>query len=124
MALGGSEDAAWQLYLMYKQGLFVEEDFEKALKWCDVAAYLGHCEAQYEMGKIHEDAKDYETAVLYYQKAVEQDHPEAMYRLGLCYGKGRGVKQDKEKGISLLQRSGKYPMIYAPGFDIDFGEEE
>lgn len=123
IAIGGSEDEAWKLYHIYKQGIEVKADYSEALKWCDVAAHLGHSEAQYEMGKIHEDVKDYKTAVFYYEQASEQGHPEAMCRLGFCYGRGLGVEKNKEKGIQLLQQSGVYPTIYAPGFEIDFGEE-
>lgn len=49
--------------------------------------------------------QDYEKAVMYYQKAVDQDLSYAKTNLGYMYDLGLGVAEDNEKAISLYKEA-------------------
>jgi TPR repeat protein len=49
--------------------------------------------------------QDYEKAVLWYEKAVKEEHPAAQYDLGICYYYGQGVAKNREKAIKLWKQS-------------------
>ena len=53
----------------------------------------------YEQGKALYDAKKYEAALPKLKSAAEKGHKKAQYRLGYCYDKGKGVKEDDEKAF-------------------------
>ena len=57
----------------------------------------------------------------FYAKAATQGDQFAAARLGLCYILGRGVKQDKEKGIFLLREAAENGNEYAPIYLVMFG---
>ena len=50
-------------------------------------------------------AVDYKQAVYWYRKSAEQRHPEAMYRLGVCYYNGKGVTKDFKEAVSWYRES-------------------
>lgn len=63
------------------------------------AANGGNKSAQFYMGMISEERRNYKQAVNYYQKAVKAEkgqeaHEGAMFKLAECYEYGRGVKQN------------------------------
>lgn len=47
------------------------------------------------------EAKDYENAAKYYSTAAEQGNVEALFKLGYCFGAGKGVKPNKEEALKL-----------------------
>ena len=49
--------------------------------------------------------QNYQKAVEYYQKAAEQDYPQAQNNLGLLYEHGKGVEQSYKKAIELYQKA-------------------
>ena len=51
------------------------------------------------LGNTHYDNEDYEQAVDCYRKAAEQGFALAQFNLGVCYGTGRGVKQDDRQAV-------------------------
>ena len=72
----------------YYYGFFVQRYIFKATEWFHQASELGYSDAQYMMGMIyetitHEKDKDVEKAKSYYEKAAQQDHPYALYALGV-----------------------------------------
>jgi hypothetical protein len=48
-------------------------------------------------------AKDLKQAIFWYEKAVEQNYAQAQNNLGACYHYGRGVEQDEDHAMQLLQ---------------------
>ena len=62
------------------------------------AAQLGHAEAQYTLGGMHDVGfgveTDYREAVKWYMKAAQLGHTHAQYDLGAMYAKGLGVETD------------------------------
>ena len=61
----------------------------------------------YEEGKKLYDQELYKEAVPKLQAAADKGHRKAQYRLGRCYDKGDGVKEDDKKAFELYQKSAK-----------------
>ena len=59
----------------------------------------------YEEGKALYDAKDYAKAIVKLKVAAEKGHKKAQYRLGFCYDKGKGVKENDQLAFQLYSKS-------------------
>lgn len=59
----------------------------------------------YEEAKALYDAKNYKAAVPKLKMAAEKGHKKAQYRLGRCYDKGHGVKEDNKTAFVWYQKS-------------------
>lgn len=59
----------------------------------------------YETGLKSYQAEDYPNALLWFEKAVENNDPNAQFYLGYCYFMGLGVDQDYEKAALLFDKS-------------------
>ena len=70
-----------------------------------VIAFSQSTESLYKEGKALYDKKEYSSAVVKLKAAAEKGHKKAQYRLGLCYDKGRGVKEDDELGAKWYAKS-------------------
>lgn len=85
----GSPKAAFQLGLLYQEGIGVPHDFKAALRWFDAAAENGHASAmnsagfyrRYGIGAARDDAK----ALALYEKSVENGNSFALYNLARLY---------------------------------------
>lgn len=62
-------------------------------------------ETLYKEGKALYDAKNYTQAFPKLKAAAEKGHKKAQYRVGLCYDKGRGVKEDDVQAVAWYQKS-------------------
>jgi len=89
---GGIGNAAYNLGVLYHQGLGVERDLDRALYWYREAAKRGHPEAQYNLGIAHIEGigTDYNAplAAAFFESAANQGITEAAYNLGLIYENG------------------------------------
>ena len=66
--------------------------------------------------------ENFEQAFPYLQKAAEMNVDGANKYLGLCYVLGKGVKQDVEKGIKILEDNKEYSVltaIYGKGLGVE-----
>jgi TPR repeat protein len=85
-------NAAYNLGVLYHQGLGVEKDLDRALYWYREAAKLGHPEAQYNLGIAYIEGIGTEynaqTAAAFFESAANQGIVEAAYNLGLIYENG------------------------------------
>ena len=61
----------------------------------------------YDEGKKLYDQELYKEAVPKLQAAADKGHKKAQYRLGRCYDKGHGVKEDDKKAFELYMKSAK-----------------
>ena len=59
----------------------------------------------YEEGKALYDAENYTAALPKLQAAAEKGHKKAQYRLGRCYDKGLGTKEDDDKAFEWYSKS-------------------
>lgn len=88
----GVANAAYNLGVLYHQGLGVDKDLDRALYWYRNAAQKGHPEAQYNLGIAHIEGigtvYDAPLAAAFFEAAANQGVVEAAYNLGLIYENG------------------------------------
>ena len=71
--------------------------------------------------------ENFDQAFPYLQKAAEMNDKEANKFLGMCYVLGKGVKQDVEKGVKILEDNKVYLdllLIYGKGLGVKRDEEK
>lgn len=85
-------NAAYNLGVLYHQGLGVEKDLDRAIYWYRDAAKLGHAEARYNLGiaSIEGIGTSYDAplAAAFFESAANAGVTEAAYNLGLIYENG------------------------------------
>lgn len=59
----------------------------------------------YQEAKALYDAKNYKAALPKLKLAAEKGNKKAQYRLGRCYDKGHGVKEDNKTAFAWYQKS-------------------
>ena len=105
----GNASAQYGIGFLYRRGLGVTKDYEKAVNWFKASALLGETNAQYELGFCYAHGygtrKNYTEAIKWYIKSAESGHSEAQYELGECYDMGVGVQQDYSKAIEYYSKS-------------------
>ena len=88
----GIANAAYNLGVLYQQGLGQEQDLQKALDWYRRAAQMGHPEAQYNLGIAYIEGVGTRynpaLAAAFFQKAAFAGIVEAAYNLGLILENG------------------------------------
>ena len=62
-------------------------------------------EKLYDEGKALYDAKKYAQALPKLKAAAEKGHKKAQYRMGRCYDKGNGVKEDDKQAVAWYAKS-------------------
>jgi TPR repeat protein len=79
----GVKEAQYILGKMYENALGIKENnLEQALHWYMVAADQEDVNAQFEVGKMYENTENYTDAYVWYEKAANQGHTEACFKLG------------------------------------------
>jgi tetratricopeptide (TPR) repeat protein len=84
------------------------ENIPIATKLFTKAAEMGSCMAMRNLGHIYRNQKDYEKALYWYGKAIEQNDSPAMYALAFLYRDGEGVQTDYNKAEELLNQAIKH----------------
>lgn len=57
------------------------------------------------MNRVRESISDDAHAVIFFQKAADQNHSGALLELGQRYHYGRGVEEDEKKGLDLIKQA-------------------
>ena len=83
------------------------------LLMCSISMSAQSADKLYDEGKKLYDAEQYDKAVPMLQAAAEKGHKKAQYRLGRCYDKGNGVKEDNKKAYEWYMKAAK--QDYAKG---------
>jgi len=96
----GDADARFKLGLIYYKALGVDQNFEIARHYFELAE--GHVDAQFKLGLIYYKGsgsvdRHYEQARQNFGKTAKRGHPKAQYNLDLIYYKGHGASQDYEQ---------------------------
>ncbi|HIQ35208.1 MULTISPECIES: tetratricopeptide repeat protein [Acinetobacter] len=101
------------------QNLFDQDKYEDAYKIFKQLADQGDAKAQNALGNGYQhgfwENVDFDSAIYWYNKAIENNEPHAAYNLASLYEKGNGVKQDfdlayayytlaKEFGLDIAQK--------------------
>ena len=83
------------------------KDIKDGFKWLRLSAVQGYDMAQYVVGIAYIKLSDnYETGVVWLEKAAEQNNSNAQYRLGKIYHNGVGVTKDLIKAHKWLNIAG------------------
>ncbi|KAJ1461120.1 hypothetical protein M885DRAFT_611845 [Pelagophyceae sp. CCMP2097] len=76
--------------------------------------------------KGHVEAQSYDEAVRWWRLATAQGYAQALYKLGVLYGKGQGVPQDDGEALSCFKRAAAKGHVAAAaqgdGVDLDLYE--
>ena len=100
MALAGegNPEAAYYMGKMFLEGLGVEPDVQKAIKYFEQADKGYYSEASVQLGKMAMDgegmAQNKELGIQYLKKAAYAGNGNAMYELGNLYEKGDSVEKN------------------------------
>ena len=108
-AAGDNPYAQILLGELYYLGRGVEEDKVKGQDLIDTVIEQGCTEGYLLKGYIAEDEEDYDTAMEYYNKALESDEQlfiaSARCHIGNVYYNGRGVEQDYAKALEWYEKA-------------------
>ena len=95
--------------LLYRDGLDVEQDGEKAIEWFEKAAEAGNSNGYYEIGCMYYYGngveQDYTKAMEWYEKGAEQGNAKCMKTIAFLYEDGLGVEQDGTKAIEWYEKA-------------------
>ena len=99
----------------YKKGLraYNKKDYLKAVSFWKPLAIEGNIDAINSMGNLYATVdrtptclpEDFSKALYYFRQGTLKGNKHSMYRLGLLYGEGLGVKKDKNKARELLRKA-------------------
>ena len=107
-AKSGDTTAQNALSYLYFNGIGIEQNNEKGLKWLEKAASSDPV-AAYDLGIMYltgqNVVKDLKKAAKYLEVAADNGNSEAQYNLALMYYNGDGVKQDVKKAAALLEKA-------------------
>jgi uncharacterized protein len=98
-------DPNCQVFLgwMLCEGIGTPRNRSEGFEWFKRAASVGSARGAYSCaGYLLGEKKDSE-GVAYLREASRSGFPPAVLRLGICYLKGRGVVQDVERGMRLIE---------------------
>ncbi len=90
----GSAGALLNMGLIYREGLGVSVDQNKALSYFQQAAAVGQFKGNRYIGLYYAEHGDATRAVSYYQKAADQGDITSQFYLGQAYQYGKGTGQD------------------------------
>ena len=77
------------------------------LLMCSISMSAQSADKLYDEGKKLYDAEQYDKAVPMLQAAADKGQKKAQYRLGRCYDKGHGVKENNQKAFEWYMKSAK-----------------
>lgn len=117
----GHDIAQDLLGIQYYTGEYTDKNNETAKMWLQKAAEQENAEAQYYLGRIALDEKDFEKVLNYFRKSSDNGYIQAKYDLADCYEKGIGVDVDIEMAKSLFQEASEtyYPALYRYALLLD-----
>ncbi len=116
----------YYLAILYQNGIYVNEDQEKAISLYEgVAAtedadltekyVVNQAKVALALILINGEDEDKEQAISYLDSAVEDDYKVAEYYLGVAYENGYGVEQDYEEAMKYFLQAAEHD--YAPALN-------
>jgi TPR repeat protein len=115
-AAKGQADAMYELFLAYRDGNGVPEEFTTALRWIEASAHADHPAGQALFGYWCEtnSPSNMPEAVRWYRKAADLSDPDGCIELAELYSRGIGTPRNLEdRPIPLLQRSAAFGHVRA-----------
>lgn len=109
LAREGVPEAQRKIGVMYRHGLGVAKDDEKAIYWYRQAAKNGHIRAQNSLGVMYLFGmgvkRDPKEAAHWLQEAAGQGDAKGQENLGLMYLNGNGVQQSDQTAVFWLHKA-------------------
>jgi len=108
LAEEGNPRALYNMATLYRRGLGVEENSERAHRFLAEAAETGFAEAQYLLAALtmrddNASESERQAAVRWWLTAARKGHALSQYRLGLLYWNGEAVARDLVRGFAWVQ---------------------
>ena len=121
-----SPEAEFYIGLCHEKAYGVEFNYETAMSWFKKSAEHGFAAAQFRYGsrnwaKIDITAEEKAELFYWIELAANQEYPEAIWALSLCYSIGYGVTKNKSLGKQLKEKSAKMGYFLA---SKTLGQEE
>lgn len=102
----GSQQASANLGELYREGGYgIEQDYDKALQWYQLAIKDNPYRAYRGLASLYLDQNNYEAAYKYLVQAANLGNPESQYNLGYLYFNGIAVPEDKEKARYWFEKA-------------------
>ena len=109
LAEAGDMVAAFNIGILYAQGLGVTKDPAQAFRWYKMAADADYAPAQFNLGAAYREGAGVEVdmfqAAHWWSKSAAQDHPQATFNLATLYFHGNGVQRDRDRAQALYQKA-------------------
>lgn len=106
--------AAHWFFKAWQGGVDAETDLIKVRAELEAAVLDGSAVAQNTLALILMFGEDDPAGALpWFEKAAEQDHPEALRMLGYLHGEGHGVAKDDAKAAAFYRRAAELGDAYA-----------
>jgi TPR repeat protein/tRNA A-37 threonylcarbamoyl transferase component Bud32 len=87
------------------------QDYAKAREWYEKAAAIGHAEAEFRLGWLHDHGRgtprDATAARTWYERAAARGSANAKYHLGVLFHKGRGVQRNPFAALRWWEEAAK-----------------
>lgn len=95
--------------------IVAKEGLEKSHRYCQALAETGDVDAELIVGiqtYLGLGTKpDHHLAMTWFNKAAEQNHPQAQYLISLGYEHGIGVTKNADKALDLATKATEYPYV-------------
>lgn len=101
----GMHDAVLAMGWFYLNGVGVERDEEKAIRWYRKSARQGDPQAMFSLGYIAYVNRNFADALNWLIRADGKGHNRSKYWLGKMYWRGQGVKQDRKRAQDLFSQA-------------------
>ena len=108
-----SISVAYQLGRVWRDGLGVIPDVEKADLWFRRAAVIGHSDAQYALAKLLHGQGRISKAIPWYEQAAEGGNQFAGYQLGKLYLQSTQVEKNPAKAVECLTDAAEQGCVQA-----------
>ena len=108
-----SASIAYRLGRIWRDGLGVIPDDEKAEVWFHRAAEAGHSGAQYALAKLLHKQDRISEAIPWFEQAAENEYPFASYQLGKLNLSGESVSKDTHRAVEYLTNAAEQDCAQA-----------
>lgn len=105
----GNLDAMYRLSLCYMRARGVEKNLELSKSWLEKAAKSGHASSQVQLARTYQfgtyGVTDASQVVYWAKESAKNGDACGLSFLGLLYGTGTGVKQDRQLALENFDKS-------------------
>ena len=112
-AADGMRDAVLAMGWFYRRGIGIEQDIEESKRWYKKSARQKDPRAMFSLGEIFYDQKDYDEALVWFNRAIESGHARSLYWVGMLHWKGRGVPKNRHLAKDFFRKATKKKVYEA-----------